>query len=1156
VNPAAIAAPPSPYKGLAPFEDSALDALLFFGRERQIEVIVANLMASRLTVLYGVSGVGKTSLLRAGVAHRLRRAHDALVVVLSSWTGDPVADLLDAVRAAAPEGVEPVRQGGSFADELSAWTRRLESDVYVILDQFEEYFLYHENERGAGTLMDELPEALRRRGLRVNFLLGVREDALAQLDAFKVRIPNLFGNSLRLDRLDLIAARAAIEGPLERYNELVPNDQTVSAEPDLVETVLHQVAVGRVDLGQSGRGGVGEEDANRIEAPYLQLVLERLWEVETASGSRRLRLDTLERLGGAAHIVEDHLERAMAELSPEEKDAAAAMYNYLVTPSGTKIAHRAGDLAGYASVDEAETERVLKRLVEERIVRAAEDGAAGPRYEIFHDVLAEAVLAWRARHEADRELERERRTAAQRHRRLLVFAITAAVLLALLSALAVYALVQRGDARTQARHSRARELAALAEAELPVDPVGSVRLALSAARLEQSSIVEDVLRKTLAALRVEHVLPTNGAVSTVAVDRSKHLLVTAGEGGARVYDVANGKLFRTLVPGAVAAASFSPDDRVIVTVGPTGARLWDAATGKEVRVLDRRATTAATFAPRGGVLATTREDGSVRLWSIPSGRLQGRLRQPGSITGVSFSGDGRRLVTAGDRVARVFDARTGRLVGRFAQPTTVTVARLSPDGRLLATGAPDYRVRIWNTATGRRRTLIGHKGSILDVEFSPDGRRLVSASTDESARVWDTHTGQFVTILRGNENFVVKAIYSPNGQWIATASTDRAARIFDADSGDLRGSFVGHGNSVTDVAFSSDGRTLVTGSTDGTARIWDARTRREPDFLAHDTRQIGSLAFTADDRTVVVAGGSGAPGGLVRGVGLSAAQADFTRMLPAGSTLTAIALSDDGSKAATVDLAGRGRIWNLKPGSPGALPRGDLRPVRALAGHGVGIALAFSSDGELLAAVDGQRTLRVWRVKDGSLMRTTDVPDGTVETVSFSPDDRHLVTTGGKTARIWNIDSGKLEHVLAGHTKALTSAAFSPDGSLIVTTSFDHDARIWDARTGKPRSLLRDKVDYAVVNDGAFSADGRWVVTAGPQGAAIWSAQTGRFLFFVRSPRELLLSTARFSHHGWRIATGGATNGSIEAYDCRLCGTLDDLVAMAENRLANIGRKG
>ncbi len=394
----AVAAPPSPYKGLAPFDDSELDALLFFGREREIEVIVANLMASRLTVLYGASGVGKTSLLRAGVAHRLRREQNAVVVVFSAWTGDPVANLLDAVEAAAGEGAGSVRRGGALADVLAAWTRRLDAELYIVLDQFEEYFLYNENERGPGTLAEELPEAVRRAALRVNFLIGIREDSLASLDAFKARIPNLFGNSLRLDRLERSAARAAILGPLERYNELVPAGDRVEAQPELVEAVLDEVAAGRVDLGLSGRGGVGEEDSDRIETPYLQLVLERLWEVETSRGSNRLRLETLRELGGAAHIVEDHLERAMAELSPEEKDAAAAMYNHLVTPSGMKIAHRAGDLAGYASIGEAETQHVLKRLVEERIVRAAEDGAEGPRYEIFHDVLAEAVLAWRTEH--------------------------------------------------------------------------------------------------------------------------------------------------------------------------------------------------------------------------------------------------------------------------------------------------------------------------------------------------------------------------------------------------------------------------------------------------------------------------------------------------------------------------------------------------------------------------------------------------------------------------------------------------------------------------------------------------------------------------------------------------------------------------------------
>ena len=80
------AAPASPYKGLAPFGESELDAQLFFGRERDREIVVANLIAARLTVLYGPSGVGKSSLLRAGVARALRELpEEPLVVVFSAW---------------------------------------------------------------------------------------------------------------------------------------------------------------------------------------------------------------------------------------------------------------------------------------------------------------------------------------------------------------------------------------------------------------------------------------------------------------------------------------------------------------------------------------------------------------------------------------------------------------------------------------------------------------------------------------------------------------------------------------------------------------------------------------------------------------------------------------------------------------------------------------------------------------------------------------------------------------------------------------------------------------------------------------------------------------------------------------------------------------
>src|SRR5438552_15322810 len=123
-------------------------------------------MASRLTVLYGASGVGKTSLLQAGVAHRLRREQHAVVVVFSAWTGNAVANLLDAVEAAAGDDAGAFRRGAPLADVLAAWTRRLDTELYIVLDQFEEDFLYHANEQRSGTLAEGLPEGRRCAGLR------------------------------------------------------------------------------------------------------------------------------------------------------------------------------------------------------------------------------------------------------------------------------------------------------------------------------------------------------------------------------------------------------------------------------------------------------------------------------------------------------------------------------------------------------------------------------------------------------------------------------------------------------------------------------------------------------------------------------------------------------------------------------------------------------------------------------------------------------------------------------------------------------------------------------------------------------------------------------------------------------------------------------
>jgi len=272
--------PSSPYKGLNAFEDTELDALLFFGRERETEIVVANLIASRLTVLYGPSGVGKSSLLSAAVARSLRALpEEPLVVVFSSWSDDPNAALAESVGETAGLDVD--------GSALAALTRvQAERDVYVVLDQAEEYFLYHAGDAGPGSFAEALPAVVTTLP-RVNVLISLREDSLAKLDRFAGRVPGLFGNTLRLDRLDRNAARSAVLRPAERYAELT--GETVTVEPELVERVLDEVGTGQIEPALGGLGAVeGGGDGARIEAPYLQLVMQRLWDEEHRSGSTTL----------------------------------------------------------------------------------------------------------------------------------------------------------------------------------------------------------------------------------------------------------------------------------------------------------------------------------------------------------------------------------------------------------------------------------------------------------------------------------------------------------------------------------------------------------------------------------------------------------------------------------------------------------------------------------------------------------------------------------------------------------------------------------------------------------------------------------------------------------------------------------------------------
>jgi serine/threonine protein kinase len=402
-----------PYVGLQPYSEADQD--YFFGRERDSRIISSNLYAAALTVLYGASGVGKSSVLRAGVFPRLRTSERTAVVIFDGWADQNVlttlkAKCLEAIAAATGDGELQFDVSLPLDEILFSATQAFGGTFLIVLDQFEEYFLYHPESERDNLFDEEFARAVNREEIDANFLVAMREDSLSRLDRFRARIPNMLSNTLRLRHLDAASAGDAMRKPLEVYAVQHPTEARMSIEDTLVEELTEEIQVEKLMIGEGGQGVIerGTEDAEvRIEAPFLQLTLTRLWNEERAQGSQVLRLETLHALGGAGRIIRTHMDSAMNALSPEEQETAADIFRYMVTPSGTKIAYTVADLEYYARSNQ-HLQPVLDKLAQGnvRIMRpVTSPGEPGViRYQIYHDVLAPAVLDWRSRFENSKQL--------------------------------------------------------------------------------------------------------------------------------------------------------------------------------------------------------------------------------------------------------------------------------------------------------------------------------------------------------------------------------------------------------------------------------------------------------------------------------------------------------------------------------------------------------------------------------------------------------------------------------------------------------------------------------------------------------------------------------------------------------------------------------
>ena len=1182
-------APACPYKGLDSYTEADRD--YFFARESFQDLVVANLMASRLTVLYGPSGVGKSSLLQAGVMPLLRQAgegafsflavEDAIVVYCDSWRDDPLFELGDALLRAVPtpETVSDLlaEQPALSLELLQEVATRFGADIYLLLDQFEELELHH---TASGEAFDhELARIIKAPGLPVSVLIGVRDDALSKLDRLEPYVPRILDNKLRLDHLTQSEAREAIEQPLDRYNDTVQRDAHVTIESALVEELLTQLKGGSVSLSDGGEVVVVSSDS--VEAPYLQLVMSRLWVAEAQDGSRVMRLETLRRLGEAQQIVRTHLATVMAELTEEQREIAANVFHHLVTKSGTKSSHTAEDLAGFAEgADAVRVREVLEQLSDSRVLRPVPPpvGSNEPRYEIFHDVMAPAVLDWRRHYVADQKriaseasLVREKQEEENRHRatrqrlRLVerVLLVTFALLL-IVTGFTLARLIRNNEGLRQAGMlAQYREV-------LRTDPAASLKFALAAWDERQTLEAEEAVRTALDANTERmKVQADEGPLFSSKLSPDGRLLLTAGKDGiAKLFDATTGRRLLSFEPAQsvrrqeLKSASFSPDGSVVLTVTRAGEiHLYNAATGRDLGLLsDQGSYAEAAWGEVGGRPVVLKFDLNKppELWDAQRQSVVATYGTDPS-RDAALSSDGRYVASLeyvkASRSHRlsVWDAGSGRLLQRsnsVAADTSVAGFAGTDAGQIVFSAIQKDSLKWhlmswdWRKGPGALRTLSGESQKPTMVVVSED-RRLVAAPLDNRIQVFEAETGKVVGKTADGLDWVNAAIsFSSDGRLIATNSGDGRALLWlseQMNKGPVA-ELLGHRGAVTDVRFdpASDWR-LTTAGYDGTGRVWQLPART---VLPSSGGSILSAELSRDDQYLVTAENNGDL--RVYNTNPKAGPADQWSELSRTSLnrygqLIGASFSPDGLNVlAAGDLSRAPSVFNWQSGSHLDALNPWVRQIRTQP--------VVSADGRRVAAGDVKGDVIVWDLESQEITaKLTSGGEGSLVAMlaAVPGSDWFAAASTDGTVRLWDPDRPEAPQKTLGKEgdSPMTAVEISTEGANLVSVSEDGEIRVWRLSDGGRIQTLQGAPS---TNSVAFNRDGSLVATGAPDGTIhVWHWEDGHKLAALRR-HGYSVNRVRFTADGSLLTA--SDDATVAVFTCTTCGPFDDLLKVAQGR--------